>query len=243
MKKIFIILILVIFVLISMMSAYFHRAKKDSYPIYQEIYPSLSGDLACLMSFINKTYDPLLTGIEHLVFTVALLDVPFAAISDTALLPYDIFQTMCNTHRVTKLLNKYYPGFKISRNPHAAKDSGAYFSLISPSGEKIVFERFAEKSPNIFISPQLNKFLDQNKIQILNEKQAEEIITIIDAVIYNFSITDWWKYQVERKDNSWIIIRIDKKTGQVRLGNEDRLQLDSKGFLQKVTMVISDYGL
>lgn len=232
-----------IFVLISMVSAYFHRAKKDSYPIYQEIYPALSGDLACLMSFINKTYDPLLTGMEPLVFTIALLDVPFATISDTVLLPYDIFQTMRNTRRVTKLLNKYFPGFKISRNPHVAKDGSAYFSLVSPSEEKIIFERFAEKSPNTFISPQLNKFLDQNKIQILNEKQAEEIIIIIDAVIYNFSITNRWRYQIERKDNSWIIIRLDKKTGRVRLGNEDRLHVDSKGFLREVTMVISDYGL
>ena len=108
-RRIFLTL-LILFFLMGSISAWLHRARTDYYPIYQEVYPALRADIAWLTSLIKKDYDPLLTGVEPLVFTLALLNVPFATVFDTILIPYDIFQTQRNKRYITKLLNKYLYG-------------------------------------------------------------------------------------------------------------------------------------
>lgn len=209
---------------------------QDYKPLRPRVYPSVRSDIGIISDLKNKEYDPLLTGAEPLVFTLAALDIPIALLADTILLPCDLLQGMYNMNRLNALRDKYLSGYQIVRNPGDGDNHKAYFKLITPSGEIISLDQYLSDGDGdgYATNRQLNDLLKKNIIRISNKEEAIEIDTLIFMLLNGEIVNPKWEYQVSRAQDSWHIAVIDKETKRGRLGYERVFVVDENDILQKV---------
>lgn len=209
---------------------------QDYQPVHSGVYPSVRSDIQMMADLKNKDYDPLLTGAEPLVFTLAALDIPMALAADTLLLPCDLLQWKSNMNKLKSLTDKYLPGYQPVRDSGSTDNDKAYFKLIASSGEVIRLNKYLTDADGkgYSMSHQLNDLLKKNNIRISTEDEAVEMDTLIFMLLNGEIVNSRWQYQVSRTQDSWNIAVVDKETQKVRLGYERALVVDDKSILQKV---------
>lgn len=180
----------------------------------------------------NKGYDPLLTGAEPLVFTLAALDIPIALVADTVLLPCDLLQERSNMNRLKALKDKYLPGYQIVKDDGGKGSHRAHFKLISPSGETMQLSQYLSDEDGT--NRRLNDLLRQNNIKVSDRETVIEIDTLIFMLLNGEIVNPKWEYQVSRTQDSWNLTVVDKETKKVRLGYKRVFVVDDNDILQKV---------
>lgn len=66
------------------------RSEIDNSKIQRGVYPAVREDVQWITGVGTKNYDPLLTGAEPIILTLAIIDIPLATLMDTLLLPADL---------------------------------------------------------------------------------------------------------------------------------------------------------
>lgn len=235
-RKIIIIICVVSLFFLNGCASIMYRTNQDDDPVQPGIYPAVRSDTETLDALRTKDYDPLLTGAEPIIFTLALIDIPLAFVLDTILLPYDILHGGSNMKRAKALVNKYLPDYKIAKNTNPNKDAkGAYFYLISPAGERIDIHRDWSYGNNgrSFEYPTLNSLLEQENILISKKDEAAEMVILVDMLMFGRFFGSQWKYQVNRIENFWSVVIVGEKGGT--RGHVWKLEVDNKDILQNIS--------
>lgn len=236
MKKIIIVLFFVPF--LTGCASILYRTNNDPKPIQPGIYPSVRADVENVNMLMKKDYDSLLHGAEPMIFILSLADIPVALTFDTILLPYDLYEGISNTRKLRILLNKYFPDYKIVRNPDADKNLGqAHFYLVSSAGEKIDIwsSKTSEEDARYSIYPKLNDILNQKNISISTKDDVAEIMQLITMLMHGTVITGYWEFQAVHSDNLWIVKITGSKNGGGQLGHTWELKVDSNNYLREIS--------
>ncbi len=233
-----IIILLVFGVLNSGCASMTVRSDMDNPKITRGIYPAVREDVQWLAGVGSKNYDPLLTGAEPIIISLAIIDMPLAVVMDTVLLPSDLLRDKSNKEELKSLMLEYFPDYKLKKNLGNDKKQKSYFVLIAPDGQMIEFNQYfsADIGQKQMTNPELNDLFKKQSIKITSSEIAIEVLKLIEALRLGHMGGSYRQYLAEHEENYWLVRMLDPNHAGGKLGWDWRFEVNVNSVLEKVVV-------